>query len=143
MNTKTIFRLLVQLAVLILFYILGSGISFWLGGYVPGSVIGMVLLFMCLNLGWVKASHVDKISELLLGNIVLFFLPVTVGLMTVAMLIEENIWTILISVLLSTFAVIATVGIIAQKLENSSKIRAWQRAVFRILFFYKKDKTVY
>ena len=65
-----------------LFYLLGCLISALIGNFVPGSVIGMVLLFAALSLKWVRPGAVKRVATFLLDNMMLFFVPVGVGLIT-------------------------------------------------------------
>lgn len=101
---------------ILFFYLLGMGISFLIGGLIPGSVIGMLLLFLALSLGYLKESHVSGVANALLKNMVLFFLPAAVGLIASIRLVMDNLWAIAVSTIISTIIVIITVALIQQKM---------------------------
>lgn len=102
------------LFLILLFYLLGCLISALIGNFVPGSVIGMVLLFAALSLKWVRPGAVKRVATFLLDNMMLFFVPVGVGLMTTYSMIGGNLWAILVSLVVSTVLVIVVVGRVQQ-----------------------------
>ena len=67
--------------IIFLLYALGNAISWLTGGYIPGSVIGMLLLFAGLLTGIIKPAKIAPVANFLVGNMALFFVPVGVGLM--------------------------------------------------------------
>lgn len=90
-------------------------------GFIPGSVIGMILLFLALVAGWVKPLKVKKISTFLTQNMGIFFLPAGVGLMNALGIISEYWVVIVTACVVSTVLVIATVGIVQQKMGKEIK----------------------
>ena len=82
------------------------------------SVIGMVLLFAALSLKWVRPGAVKRVSTFLLDNMMLFFVPVGVGLITSYTLLSRYMLAIIVASLVSTVLVIAVVGLVEQKLES-------------------------
>ena len=111
---------MIGLFYLLLFYFLGIFISRLTGNFIPGSVIGMVLLFAALCFKIVKAEDVRGAARFLLDNILLFFIPVCVGLMTAWPLISAHWAAILVSSIVSTLLIIAVVGHLQQFLEKKS-----------------------
>ena len=105
------------LFLILLFYLLGCLISALIGNFVPGSVIGMVLLFAALSFKWVRPGAVKRVSTFLLDNMMLFFVPVGVGLITSYTLLSRYMLAIIVASLVSTILVIAVVGLVEQKLE--------------------------
>ena len=106
------------LFLILLFYLLGCLISALIGNFVPGSVIGMVLLFAALSLKWVRPGAVKRVATFLLDNMMLFFVPVGVGLITSYTLLSRYMLAIIVASLVSTALVIAVVGLLEQKLES-------------------------
>ena len=51
------------LFLILLFYLLGCLISALIGNFVPGSVIGMILLFLCLFFKLIKPDMVLDIKD--------------------------------------------------------------------------------
>lgn len=109
------------LFLILLFYLLGCLISALTGNFVPGSVIGMILLFCALSLKWVRPGHVKRVSAFLLDNMMLFFVPVGVGLISSYTLLSRYMLAIIVASLVSTVLVIAVVGLVEQKLESKKK----------------------
>ncbi len=107
-----------SLIILLLFY----GVGEWIASLevlpLPGSVIGMLLLTIALAVGVLKPRHVRPTARLLLRHIILFFIPVSVGVMTAYVLIEEQWVAIVVAALLSTLLTLWVVGRIAQGLER-------------------------
>lgn len=103
MVLRGIFIILLHLA-------LGYGCSTLMGGFIPGSVCGMLLLFASLLLGWVKAESVRAVAEWLTGNMAIFFIPAAIGIMDLWDLIRVSWWQWILIVLLSTVAVMAVSG---------------------------------
>ena len=106
---------------ILLFYLLGCFVAALIGNFVPGSVIGMILLFCALSLKWVRPGHVKKVSKFLLDNMMLFFIPVGVGLITSYTLLSRYMLAIIVASLVSTVLVIAVVGLVEQKLESKKR----------------------
>ena len=104
------------LFLILLFYLLGCLVSALLDNFIPGSVIGMILLFGALSLKWVRPGHVKKVSTFLIDHMMLFFIPVGVGLM-----LSRYMTAIIVASLVSTVLVIAAVGLVEQKLESKRR----------------------
>ena len=66
---------------IMLFYVLGEMMSLLIGKLIPGSVCGMILLFIALTLKWIRPHDVDKAASALTRNMALFFVPASIGLM--------------------------------------------------------------
>lgn len=103
---------------ILFFWLIGNGLSLLTGGYVSGNIIGMILLFAALCLGWVKAETVRPVARFLLGAMALFFVPYGVGLMDSWQVIVDNLWAIVISALVSTVVVLVVCGKTFQSLKR-------------------------
>ena len=112
---------MIGLFYLLLFYFLGECVAHLTGRVVPGSVIGMVLLFAALYFKLIRKEQVRGAATFLLDNILLFFIPVCVGLMTAWPLVSEHWLAILVSCVLSTLLIIAVVGHLQQGLEKRTR----------------------
>lgn len=111
-------RIFKQLFWIFLFALLGEGISALLKNIVeiPGSVIGMILLFMALHFKWIKMEQVEEVGTWLTDNMALFFVPAGVGLMTNFDLLAD-IWLQLLIIIIVTVAIMmVVVGKIVQKI---------------------------
>ena len=105
-------------ALIMLFYFWGEGISHFIGGIVPGSVCGMILLFLSLVAKIVKPTDVQSVSNTLTKNMALFFVPAGVGLMASYELVARYWIALLVVSVVTTAVIIAVVGIMQDKLEK-------------------------
>ena len=105
-------------SIIMLFYFLGECLSFLINGIVPGSVCGMVLLFLSLLLKLVKPRDVRSVSNALTQNMALFFVPAGDGLMASFDLISRYWAALLIVSVVTTAVIIAVVGYMQDKLEK-------------------------
>lgn len=110
--------MLLQVFYILFFYFIGEVISYGINGFIPGSVIGMVLLFLALAFKRVKPEHVNKVSKVLTDNMGLFFLPAGVGLMGSLNILSASWAVILTACVVSTILVIATVALIQERFEK-------------------------
>ncbi len=118
---------MVGLFYILLFYLLGMAVSRLTGGVVPASVIGMVLLFLALVLRMVRPGDVRQTAWFILDNMVLFFIPVSVGLVDAWGLVAGNLWSFLTACLVSTVLVIGVVGLTQQGMDRSLRYRAHKK----------------
>lgn len=109
---------MVGLFILLLFYLAGELLSLLMGNFMPGSVLGMILLFMALMLKIIKPIQIKDTCRFLLDHMMLFFIPVGVGLMTSYVLIGRFIVAIVVAASVSTILVISVVGWLAQFMEK-------------------------
>ena len=106
---------------ILLFYVIGIGASHLIGGVIPGSVCGMLLLFAALCLGIVKPDNVRSVARALTQNMAVLFVPAGVGIMAQYDLIAQNWVGILSITIVCTLLVLLSTGGIAQYLNNHFK----------------------
>lgn len=103
---------------ILFFYFLGEILSILINGFVPGSVIGMILLFLCLFFKIVKPEKVKDAATVITKNMAVFFVPSAVGLMAYAEIISKSIWAISLAIIISTVLTIMVVALIQEQLEK-------------------------
>ncbi|KZZ85718.1 CidA/LrgA family protein [Bacillus sp. SJS] len=81
----------------------------------PGSMIGMILLFCLLRAGWMKPEWVREGSSFLLRNLTLLFVPGTVGLIQYLHLFEGKGILSAAAAFLSTFLVMSLTAWMTEK----------------------------
>lgn len=81
---------------------------------IPASVYGLVLMVVLLMTGIVKLEMIEDTADYLIGIMVLFFVPSSVGLMTSFDAMKGSVMQLFIVALVSTIVVTAVVGLIAQ-----------------------------
>ncbi len=103
---------------ILLFYFLGQLVSLLIHGFIPGSVIGMILLFLALFFKIVNPENVRSTATVITKNMAVFFIPAGVGLMVYAELLSKSLFTILAAIAVSTVLTIATVALIQENFEK-------------------------
>ncbi|QGS69709.1 CidA/LrgA family holin-like protein [Oceanobacillus sp. 143] len=111
-----------QIAILYIFFQLGEWIQQSLHLFIPGSVIGMVILFLLLLLNVVKPSWIDLGSKFIIRHLVLFFIPVTVGVIEYLDLFKGYGLILVIIVIISTLLVMISSGLVSQWLVRRKEI---------------------
>lgn len=74
---------------------------------IPASVIGLILLFLCLAAGIIKLGHIQEKSDFLLSNMAFFFIPAGVGMMNYFDILQKNWFPLLAICILSTLVTFA------------------------------------
>lgn len=68
----------------------------------PASVIGMILLLICLLSGILKLQHIREKSDFLLSNMAFFFIPAGVSLVNYLDILKDNLFPIIVICVVST-----------------------------------------
>lgn len=69
---------------------------------VASGVLGFFLLLFLLEMKWLKLAHVEHGADLLLAELLLFFIPPVVGVIQYQDLLIASGWKILLVILIST-----------------------------------------
>ena len=108
---------MVGIFILLFYYFLGTLASAIIGNFISGSIMGMLLLFLSLVFKIVKPEQVRSAATFFLDNMMLFFVPLGVGLVASYALIGKFLTAITVASAVSTLLVLVVVGLIAQKME--------------------------
>ncbi|NDV66267.1 CidA/LrgA family protein [Bacteroides sp. 224] len=103
-----------QCAILFGCLALGEFIVYLTGIKLPSSIIGMLLLTLFLQLGWIKLQWVQGLSDFLVANLGFFFIPPGVALMVYFDLIAAEFLPIIAATFISTVLVLLVTGWIHQ-----------------------------
>lgn len=103
---------------ILLFYFLGEMLSLVLGGWLPGSVLGMVLLFMALYFKIVKPINVKDAATIITKNMAVFFIPAAVGIMVYVELFSKSLMIIASAIVVSTVLTLITVALVQENFEK-------------------------
>lgn len=106
---------------ILFFYFLGELISNLFHGFIPGSVIGMILLFLSLFFKLLKPEAVKDTATVITKNMAVFFVPAGVGLMVYYEIISQSAVAILSSIVVSSILVIITVSLTQERMEKTSR----------------------
>lgn len=105
---------------IILFFLLaGDIISSLTGHFIPGSVIGMVLLFAALCMKIIRPEWIRSASDFLTKNMTVMFIPAAIGIVEQWGLIKTNLIPWIVIVFAGWLMVLAASGwavqIVSQK----------------------------
>lgn len=114
-------RMVKGISLILLFYFVGQCISYFIDGFVPGSIIGMILLFLALYFKAIPSEKISGVANAFTKNMAIFFIPAGAGLLGSYGLISQFWVSILIVCSVSTILVIAAVGLFQQKMEKRKK----------------------
>ncbi|MBT2291258.1 CidA/LrgA family holin-like protein [Paenibacillus albidus] len=109
---KKLAKGLLQVAGLTLFSLLINTLTSFLHIPVPGSIVGMAVLFLLLEFNVVHLNWVELGASWLLAELLLFFIPSAIGVMNYSTLLETDGLRVLAVVLVGTFTVMASSGLL-------------------------------
>jgi holin-like protein len=105
-----------QLFVLIAIYQLGNQTVTYLQIKIPGNVVGMIILFCLLWLKIIKIHQIQFAANWLLKHLGFFFIPISVGLMTLGPTMLQHGISILFVLSISAIIGLVTAGRSTQSL---------------------------
>ncbi|MBM7712130.1 CidA/LrgA family protein [Enterococcus xiangfangensis] len=107
-----------ELSLLLLYSILGEGLRMFLHLPVPGSIIGILLLFLSFQTKILKPTAIEDTANFLLNHLTILFVPAGVGLMQYYGAIKYT-WPILLgAVVLCSLVSLVAVGKTAELVEK-------------------------
>lgn len=130
MTRQSIFlltRLLAELAILLAFYAVGRQLVLWLHLSVPAGVVGLVLLLTVFAFGWLSPDQLQRGAALLMGEMLLFFIPAVMSLLDQGALIKNQGWKIILIIVLSTVLVMLGTAITVELIYRWSLMRRWRK----------------
>lgn len=113
--------------ILAVLYLAGELLSKGLGLFLPGSLLGMLLLALLLFSGKLSLASVEKTADDLVQHLILLFVPSSVGIMVYAKGISGIAGKIVLTVMLSTVIVLVVTGKTADWIIDWSKRSARSR----------------
>jgi holin-like protein len=113
---KKFWRATIQMLLLIIIYQLGNLITGFFHLQIPGNVIGIVILLGLLWSGVIKAEQIELAAGWLLKHLGFFFIPISIGLMTLGDIFVKNGFSILLVLVISAFIGLMAAGKVTQTL---------------------------
>jgi len=104
--------------IIFLFLVIGKVISSILPIVFPGSIIGLIFLFLALATRLIKIDWVLDSANFTLKYMVILFIPLSVGLINYFDLLLDNYLVILFSTFFSTLLIMLSVGHLFQYLSK-------------------------
>lgn len=114
-------KIIIQIAFIHLFLLLGMGVKAIVHGPIPASMIGLVLLFLALKMNLVKLEWVEQGGKWLLAELLLFFVPSAVGIVNYKEILGWQGLETVGLIVFSTMIVLGSTAFVAEKLYNRKK----------------------
>ena len=95
-------------------YRIGNWIQITFDLFIPGSVIGMIIFFILLSTNVIKIAWIEEGARFIVDNLILFFIPATVGLINYLNFFAGEGFLLILIVLFCTLLVIASSGATSQ-----------------------------
>lgn len=114
-------KVIVQIGILFVCYKIGVLIQHLFDLFIPGSVIGLILMVIVLMTGLLKLEFVESGAQFMNKHLVLFFIPATVGIMNHYKLFAGKGVLLIVITMLSTLCVMAVSGLISQMLTKKGE----------------------
>lgn len=121
---KTIGNIIMQVSILFFISVAMNAIAELLRLPIPGSILGIAVLFLLLKTKVVKLSWIEQGANWLLAELLLFFIPSAVGVMQYIPLLQSEGLQILIVVVSSTIIVMVSSGLIASRIAKRKERHA-------------------
>ena len=111
-------KLYVQLMIIFMISLVGEGISSVFHLHVPGSIIGLVLLFLALQFKLLRLRHISMVGNFLLANMTILFLPPAVGIMDKFQVIAPYLLPIILIVLGAIVLNVCVIAVVVQLIKT-------------------------
>lgn len=98
-------KYLKQLMIILIAYFLGVIIQSVFNLPIPGTVLGLIILFLALSFGIVKTEMIEDICDILTSHMSFLFVPAGVGLITSMDILKNNAISFTVIILVSTVVV--------------------------------------
>ena len=112
-----------QLGIILGIWAVGELISSMLSSIfnLPGTIVGMILLFLLLQFKVIKEDNIKEVADFLLNNMAIFFVPAGVSLINSLGLIRDNILVLLLSITIATAIIMLVTGKIVEFMINKKE----------------------
>ncbi|ENZ32086.1 hypothetical protein HMPREF1084_02500 [Clostridium butyricum 60E.3] len=98
-------KYLQQLMIILAAYLLGVVLQVALNLPIPGTVLGLIILFLGLYSGIIKVEMIEDMCEILISHMSFLFIPAGVGLITSFALLSGKIVAFSLVIIISTIIV--------------------------------------
>lgn len=128
-HMKKYVKIIFQFLLICLFYQVGVLIQETFHLFIPGSIIGMSLLFLLLMTKVIQLEWVEAGGHVLLRYLPMLFLPATIGIINYPFLLSFQGFKLIFIVIMSSILVFLISGktaqILAQKRKKDGEHRAY------------------
>lgn len=107
-------KYVIQFLIIAAFAFVGELLHWFIPLPIPASIYGIVLLFIALELKWVKVSEIREVSSFLIAVMPIMFIPAAAGLMESWGAVKSSVWEYTLITIVSTFVVMGVSGAVTQ-----------------------------
>lgn len=107
-------KYVIQFLIIAAFAFIGELLHWFIPLPIPASIYGIVLLFIALELKWVKVSDIREVSSFLIAVMPIMFIPAAAGLMESWGAVKSSVWEYALITIVSTFVVMGVSGVVTQ-----------------------------
>ena len=118
-----ILTLIIQIAILFIVFYVGEWIQQYFQIPIPGSVIGLIMMFLLLVSGIFQTRWIEKGASFMVGNLVLFFIPGIVGILNYFYLFKGKGLLLFVITIVSTLLVMISSGLVSQAVVKERNVR--------------------
>lgn len=107
-------KYVIQFLIIAAFAFVGELLHWFIPLPIPASIYGIVLLFIALELKWVKVSDIREVSSFLIAVMPIMFIPAAAGLMESWGAVKSSVWEYALITIVSTLVVMGVSGAVTQ-----------------------------
>ncbi|MBM6993879.1 MAG: CidA/LrgA family protein [Prevotella sp.] len=116
-------KYLLQFLIIITIAFLGEVLHYLIPIPISASIYGIILLFIALELKWVKVKDIREVTVFLLAIMPVIFVPAAAGLIDSWAVIEKSLLQYIVITVLSTFVVMGVAGWVTQYAIRRGRMR--------------------
>ncbi len=116
-------KVIIQITIIIVISYLGSLLQTLLHIPLAGSIVGMILLYILLELKVIRMNWISEGAEFLLATMVFFFIPSVVGIMDIVSDITKSYIIFFLLIIVGTSCVALASGYIAEKMVKQPNVK--------------------
>ena len=114
-------KYLLQFLIIVAISFLGELLHYFIALPIPASIYGIILLFVALQMGWIKVRQIREVSTWLIAIMPALFIPSAVGLLKSWDILSQSLVKYSVITFVSTLVVMGLTGLATQYAIRQSK----------------------
>ena len=114
-------KYLLQFLIIVAISFLGELLHYVIALPIPASIYGIILLFVALQMGWIKVRQIREVSTWLIAIMPALFIPSAVGLVKSWDILSQSLVKYSVITFVSTLVVMGLTGLATQYAIRQSK----------------------
>lgn len=114
-------KYLLQFLIIVAISFLGELLHYFISLPIPASIYGIILLFVALQMGWIKVRQIREVSTWLIAIMPALFIPSAVGLLKSWDILSQSLVKYSVITFVSTLVVMGLTGLATQYAIRQSK----------------------